>query len=220
MDNLEKYAEIFDESYPDYAEVRYKEIISLVKAYDSPGALKLIRGEEFKKISSLIRPVVAIKNYKSQIPFPEDLATVIHCLIEIREIKPELGNILNAHKSQFEQLLKLQGFQLPTVSAIFHFCHPDHFPIVDVNVESACILLKESYPSDFEGFETPSLPAANTSTRNKEKKYLEFIKFIDKVINLQGGDGYMASYRDIDKALMVFGVPRLRNKIDLSSSRL
>lgn len=219
MDSIEKYAKIFNESYPDYADSRYGEIKKLVEVYDAPGIFELIDSEDFKKFSTLIRPVVAIKNYKSQIPFPEDLPTVVRCVASIRATKPLPNDILKAHKTQFDQLLSLQGFQLPTVSAILHFCHPSDFPIVDTNVEAACALLKQRYPNDFSAVAEPSLPAANTSSANKAKKYLEFISFIAKVKSLQASYGGQPDYRYIDKALMVLGVLRLRNEVDESVAR-
>lgn len=219
MDSLEKYAKIFDESYPDYADARYGAIKELIEVYDAPEAIELINGEDFKKFSSLIRPIIAIKNYKSQIPFPEDLASVVQCIISIRGAKPDSDNILKTHRTQFDKLLSLQGFQLPTVSAIFHFCHPEYFPIVDVNVESACSLLKDRSPKDFKDIEKPSLPAANTSSSNKAEKYLAFIKFISQVRKLQASYGGQADYRYVDKALMVLGVLRLRNKAGAVDAR-
>ena len=137
MDSLEKYAEEFDKSYPDYAYARYGEIIKLIEAYDKPGLSEFIEGEEFKKFVSLVRPVIAIKNYKSQIPFPEDLASVVRCVISIRSTRPSPKDILKNHRTCFNELMSLQGFQLPTVSAILHFCHPEYFPIVDINVKAA-----------------------------------------------------------------------------------
>ena len=219
MDSIEKYSKIFDESYPDYADTRYGEIKKLVEVYDAPGIFELIDSEDFKKFSTLIRPVVAIKNYKSQIPFPEDLPAVVRCVASIRATKPLPNDILKAHKTQFDQLLSLQGFQLPTVSAILHFCHPSDFPIVDTNVEAACALLKQRYPNDFAAIAEPTLPAANTSSDNKARKYLEFISFIAKVKSLQASCGGQPDYRYVDKALMVLGVLRLRNKVDESVAR-
>lgn len=219
MDSIEKYAKIFDESYPDYADSRYGEIKKLVEVYDAPGVPDLIAGEDFKRFAALIRPVIAIKNYKSQIPFPEDVAAVIQCVASIRAAKPLPGDILKVHKVQFEKLLSLQGFQLPTVSAVFHFCHPNDFPIVDINVEAACALLKERYPDALKNIEEPSLPAANTSSKNKAEKYLAFIAFITKVKALQAIHGGQSDFRYIDKALMVLGVLRLRSKVDAIAAR-
>ena len=222
MDSLEEYANIFDKEYPAYADARYGEIAALMKIYDTTNVVARAQSDEFAKALQLIVPVIAIKNYKSQIPFPEDLVSVIQCMASIRSITPSGSDILNCHKDSFDKLLSLQGFQLPTVSAIFHFSHPKYFPIVDVNVEAACILLKERYPTDFAALDEPSLPAAATSAVNKAKKYGTFIKFIDKVRELQGKCGGQADFRYIDKALMVLGVTRLRDKVEalrLSNSR-
>ncbi len=89
------------------------------------------------------------------------------------------NNVLHAHSEQIDALLKLEGFQLPTVSAVLHYCHPNAFPIVDVNVEAACALLKEQHEMDFVNLNKPTLPASNTSVKNKKGKYLAFIVFIN-----------------------------------------
>ena len=218
MDSLEKYARIFDESYKDYADARYQEISNMVAFFDSPQAKKLIDSEQFKEFSNILKPLIAIKNYKSQVPFPEDLGSVLLSIYNVRSNKPSQDDLFKSHKSEFNNLLALQGFQLPTVSAIFHFCHPDSFPIVDVNVEAACALLKERFPDDFEGVDAPMLPAANTSSKNKLDKYLVFIAFINKVKNLQARYGGLLDYRYIDKALMVLGVLRYRTQAEADES--
>jgi hypothetical protein len=214
MDSLEEYANIFDKEYPAYADARYGEIAALMKIYDTTNVVARAQSKEFARFLKLIVPVIAIKNYKSRIPFPEDLVSVVLCMASIRSVTSSGSNKLNCHKPTFEKLLSLQGFQLPTVSAIFHFSRPKHFPIVDVNVEAACRLLKERYPTDFAELDAPSLPADNTSAANKAKKYGGFIKFIAKVRKLQGKHGGKADFRYIDKALMVLGVTRLRDKVE------
>ena len=212
MDSLEKYARIFDKKYINYSDVRHQKISTLIKAYDTPDVAARVQSEEFAKLLELIAPVIAIKNYKSQIPFPEDLASVVLCIIEIRSALPSNSDVLSRHKAPFDKLLSLQGFQLPTVSAILHFSHPKYFPIVDVNVEAACSHLKKIYPDDFTMLDEPSLPAVTTSADDKTEKYGVFIKFINKVRELQGGHGGQADFRYIDKALMVLGAERLREK--------
>jgi hypothetical protein len=215
MDSLDRYARIFDESYPDYADARYEEIRRLVAIYDSEDATNLIASDDFSRFSALIRPVISAKNYKSQIPFPEDFQAAIEAVIAIRRTRSTgSDDKLTAYKVPFERLLSIQGFQLPTASAFMHFCHPSDFPIVDRNVEAACAYLKQLFPDDFEGVDEPSLPAAATSLENKTKKYRIFIRFLDKIRSLQAAHGGPSDYRYVDKALMVLGVPRLREKAD------
>ena len=67
MDSLEKYAEMFDGSYPDYADTRYCEISKLIEIYDKPGIEELIKSDEFSKMASLIIPLIVIK--KASSPF-------------------------------------------------------------------------------------------------------------------------------------------------------
>ncbi len=219
MDNLDKYAQFFDAAYPNYADARYAEIKQLVALYDSANVLNIVQGHQFSEFVELIRPLTAIKNYKSQVPFPEQLQDVICCIIQIRKKKVGSPDISSNHADLFEKLISIQGFQLPTVSAVFHFCHPDHFPIVDVNVKAACALLKARFPHDFSVLEEPILPAPNTSVRNKMEKYAAFIAFISKVVSHQRVFSGNPTYRYIDKALMVIGVPELRNQAENPGAR-
>jgi hypothetical protein len=216
MDNLSRYEQAFDTEYPDYRDARDSEIMSLVARYGhGEDLLSIIRGEDFKRFAELLRPVTAIKNYKSQTPFPEDVRVVMVNVIELKRCEIG-GDALSQKPGQlFCELIGTQGFQLPTVSAVFHFCHPRAFPIVDRNVESACAILRDRHPSDFSHLEAPRLPAATTTAKNKLAKYRSFIAFLDQVVALQrqgyGGD---ADYRFIDKALMVLGVDELRRKAE------
>jgi hypothetical protein len=214
LENLERYTQAFDKAYPNYGEVRYREVLNLVEAYDSADAMEYVGGEAFARAASLIKPLTAIKNYKSQVPYPEDLESVIACVIEVRKTRVDANDVLRNHRAVIETLRELEGFQLPTVSAILHFCCPDDFPIVDVNVEQACALLKKRHSSDFDVEMAPRLPAANTSPNNKIKKYREFIQFIDEIVKIQKGYGGNPDYRYVDKALMVLGVSRLREQVE------
>lgn len=214
MESLEKYRRHFDKSYPDYADARYGEILELVSVYDDPVIVTKLASKAFLEFEALVKPLVAIKNYKSQVPFPENLSGVIRCIAEIKTASIDAKDILKNHRWHLKNLLSIQGFQLPTVSAVLHFCHPDSFPIVDVNVKSACELLSKKYPDDFSGYKVPSLPSPNTSAKNKEEKYLEFIKFIGRVRSLDSTHGKSISLRDADKALMVLGVEQLRKQAE------
>jgi hypothetical protein len=219
MENLDRYARFFDAAYPEYTEVRYKEIGRLVSRYDAPEILSVVRGQQFAEFVDLVRPLTAIKNYKSQVPYPENLQEVVCCIIGIRVTPVGHPDIFRNHKPLFEQLVSVQGFQLPTVSAVFHFCHADCFPIVDVNVKAACAILKERYPNEFSHHEAPLLPAPNTSAINKLRKYEAFVAFIDRIRSLQRAYGGSPTYRHTDKALMVLAVPELRKKAERDGDR-
>ena len=214
MENLERYAHHFDIAFPEYAEIRYAEICRMLSHYDTIGILDIVRGPQFADFVELIKPLTAIKNYKSQVPFPENLQEVTSCIVGIRTTPVSNSDRFRSHTDFFKQLVSIQGFQLPTTSAVFHFCHPHHFPIVDVNVKAACGLLKERYPRDFADIEAPLLPAPNTSALNKLSKYRGFLVFIDRVRSLQQAYGGNPNYRYTDKALMVLGVPELRTKVE------
>ena len=214
MDSLERYAEFFDEAYPEYADARYSEIEGLVAQYGQANVLATVQSAEFARFVGLVRPLIAVKNYKSQVPFPEPLQEVLGYVVKIK--RADVGNpdLFANHKELFSQFVALQGVQLATASAVFHFCHPDSFPIVDVKVKRACALLSERFPDDFSHLAVPILPAANTTAKNKLKKYREFIAFIDQVVLLQRAHGGDPDYRHIDKALMVLGVNKLRNHLE------
>jgi hypothetical protein len=212
MESLSQYAEAFDHYYPNYSEGRYAQIALLVERYAEHNVLSHIQSAEFQQFSELLRPLIAIKNYKSQVPFPEDLAAVIENIIHIRRTTVGPIDVFGNHADYFNALIQQQGFQLPTVSAVFHFCHRDRFPIVDVNVEAACVLLKEQYPAEFP-MSAPRLPAPSTSPANKLAKYRDFISFIQKIIELQQEHVEDVSLRYIDRALMVLGNAEFRREM-------
>jgi hypothetical protein len=111
-------------------------------------------------------------------------------------------------------MLESQGFQLPTVSVILHFCHPKHFPIVDLNIEAACALLESRWESEFESIVVPSLPRPHKRPASKIDHYRVFIRFLGKLIELQREFYKHADYRYVDRALMVLGVDRLREQVE------
>jgi hypothetical protein len=215
MEDLSRYARAFSESYPRYEDQRYLNIVEIVTRYDAAEAAAVAASAEFLRLLPVIQPIIAIKNYKSQVPFPEnDLAEVVRCVIAIRRAEP--GNLLNEPRDLIHKLLKFQGFQLPTASAVLHFSHPEHFPIVDRNVRAACKLLKERFPDGFKDIAVPVLPSVKTKPASKVNAYITFKDFIDRTRELQShfeeSDVFdqTPTYRQIDKALMVLGVPRLR----------
>lgn len=215
MENLNKYAVLFDKVYPRYAGDKYTKIQKLTEKFKEKEAVALIKSEQFALLSQLLEPLIEIKNYKTQVPFPRGFADALVCCIGIKQHTPSGSVFSDDHKGFFKKLISMQGFDLPTVSAVFHFCHPNLFPIVDRNVQSACKILKEKFPKDFEGLEPPLLPRANTSQENKLNKYNEFIKFISKIKELQDScAGAKHDYRFIDKALMVLGVEEYRKKAE------
>jgi len=219
MENLDSYVHSFDVAFPEFVEARYAEIGLIVSRYDQVGILDVVRGQQFADFVDLIRPLTAIKNYKSQVPFPENLQEVVSCIIRIRATPVGNPDRFSSHTHLFKQLISIQGFQLPTVSAVFHFCHPHRFPIVDIYVKAACGLLKKRYPRDFASLEAPLLPAPNTSAQNKLSKYNGFVAFIDRVKSLQQAYGGNPTYRYIDKALMVLGSSELRAKVENHEGR-
>lgn len=204
MENLDKYAEQFDTDYPSYADVRYSGILALMSAYNSDTASALLASESFKQVLEMILPIIAVKNYKSQIPFPEDVFAVVESLIKLKGVTIDTSDRFSGLTLIFNKLESIQGFQLPTISAVFHFCHPENFPIVDINVQAACMVLIERN-SELAGYKCPKLPAPGTSAANKLEKYKQFIELIDKILDLQSESQAVNNYRSMDKALMVLG---------------
>lgn len=202
-----KSAEKFDELFPKYNDNAYKEILEQFDVYLNLD-LDVIQKPEFASFWKIVMPFIKVKNYKSQIPFPEnikDITSLLESIIKLKQMEaPRLsdGNV----QEIFKNLINIKGLDLPTTSAIFHFCFPDQFPIVDVNVETACKWLFEK-EKEFSNNQEPKLPASNTSWENKLEKYIVFVDFIKK-INLKTNKNL--SLREIDKALMVFGY---RNKL-------
>ena len=214
MEDLNRYARMFDEFYPKYDDARYKEIRALIKVYDATNSLDFVLGESFAKAAELLKPLIRIKNYKSQTPFPEDFPSVVACIIKIRATKVTKENVLEKHNEVFESLCSMQGFQLPTVSAVFHFCHPRYFPIVDKNVAAACALLRKRFAKDFRKFDAPVLPMGNASPQDNKGSYAGFMKFINRIVELQAAYGGDPDYRFVDKALMVLGHTRFRDWVE------
>ena len=211
MENLEKYMEQFDSNYPKYSDARHSEILALVARYDLNTASKVLTSDSFKQALEIISPLVAIKNYKSQIPFPEDVISAIEAILNIRKVSIDASDRFKNLEPFFNTLVATQGFQLPTISAIFHFCHPDHFPIVDRNIQAACKALIDQSPA-LAGYEYPELPAPGTSAANKLKKYRKFIQVIDRLLESNLEKQKINDYRSLDKALMVLGAVELKKR--------
>jgi len=211
LENLEKYMEQFDSNYPKYSDARYSEILALVARYDLNTASKILTSDSFKQALEIISPLVAIKNYKSQIPFPEDVISAIEAILNIRKVSIDASDRFKNLEPFFNTLVATQGFQLPTISAVFHFCHPDHFPIVDRNIQAACKALIDQSPA-LAGYEYPELPAPGTSAANKLKKYRQFIQVIDRLLESNLEKQKINDYRSLDKALMVLGAVELKKR--------
>lgn len=213
MEDLSKYERQFDTEFPRYTKEKYDRIRKLVESYSSLDA-SILNSEEFAGFIEVLRPLIAVKNYKTQIPFPEDPKTIIQCCIAIKNVIVNKDDVFASLTPQFEELIEQPGFQLPTVSAILHFSHPEAFPIVDVNVEHSCQFLYKENEQDFPGLKTPKLPLYIDSKESKLQKYKHFIKFLDQVLALQRAycPGQI-DYRFLDKALMVLGDQEKKKKI-------
>jgi len=209
--DLSRYERAFDQAYPKYATDRYQAIKTLTDRFGVYQALQQIQSSQFQQFAELLEPLIAIKNYKSQTPFPSDIKTVLGYVIELKQCNVPVMPLSGEPERIFLAIIEQKGFQLPTVSAVFHFCHPRWFPIADRNVKAACEKLKKAHASDFEGIEVPKLPDATTSATNKLMKYRSFITFIEHVARLQREQhGGAPDYRFVDKALMVLGGDKIK----------
>jgi hypothetical protein len=215
LKNLQPYEHAFDGCYPEY-ERSYEPIQQLVELHSTAAALNLLnQSSELAALVELLQPLIAIKNYKSQVPFPRDVGSALRCLIELKQHAVPSPALSGGPQRIFLAMIEIEGFQLPTVSAVFHFCHPAAFPIVDRNVESACRMLKEEHEDVFSDMQLPRLPSASTSGKNKLRKYQSFIAFIDRIMQVQRSEhGGTPDYRFIDRALMVLGVDEFRRRAE------
>ncbi|PIE48164.1 MAG: hypothetical protein CSA42_00270 [Gammaproteobacteria bacterium] len=213
MENLEIYRKFFDTAYPNYADTEYEGISRLIRAIpDIDKVISTFKCSGAKEILGLIVPLIKIKNYKSQIPFPEDIYYAAQLIAEIKNGTPK-EKLSKEHVDLFGKLLEIEGFQLPTVSAVLHFCHPAFYPIVDRNIESACNSLLKEIPDS--GITKPELPASTTTTDDKLSKYRQFISCLTelrKLHNTQYATNY--NFRELDKALMVYGDDRQKKKAE------
>lgn len=207
MINLEQYRNYFSQAYPDYADGKYSQISDLVMALPTDEeTVRILTSADAQATLGLVLPLIKIKNYKSQIPFPEQLFQAASLIVAVKNSAPTTS-ILDNNAKLFEKLLSLEGFQLPTISAVYHFCHPAVFPIVDRNIEAACRLLSGEQSKRL----SPSLPVFTTSATNKLSKYKAFIQFLTTVRNQHNQEhGTNYDYRELDKALMVYGAPKFK----------
>ncbi|ASF44987.1 hypothetical protein [Methylovulum psychrotolerans] len=208
MRNLEQYKDYFNQAYPDYADSEYGKISTLVATLPTIEKVQsILDSDNAKAVLDLVVPLIKIKNYKSQIPFPVNFYDAVNLIAEIKSTEPSEDKLSKAHAKLFENFLSIKGFQLPTISAVLHFCHPSTYPIVDRNIEAACGLLSKEFPDDFCNIGTPRLPASTTSIKNKLSKYQGFILFLRRLKELHNEKHYTNyNFRELDKALMVYGV--------------
>lgn len=185
----------------------------MMARYDSAAIEAILASDAFKSHMAIILPVIAIKNYKTQVPFPADVLAVVEAVVMARKATIDAADRFKNLEAPFNELEAIQGFQLPTISAIFHFCHPENFPIVDRNVQAACEILIDRNP-ELTAYECPIIPASGTSAANKLNKYKQFIHVIDGIKAAHPDSPLKNGYRGIDKALMVLGSPKLRKKIE------
>jgi hypothetical protein len=208
--DLSAYQRKFSNRYPRY-ERTYPQIERSIKVYAARGTLTLANSKRFGQCVDLLRPIIAVKNYKSQTPFPEDpqeIRRLVSCVVRLKRCPIGKDELHGEPAVLFSEVIELEGFRLPTVSAIFHFCHPRNFPIVDRNIEAACRILKRRYPETFTDVEQPRLPSGKKKAigHTSLNRYRAFIAFLKRVRAVQqkrhGGN---PDFHFIDQALMVLG---------------
>jgi hypothetical protein len=218
MIDLDPFKKYFDHCYPRYGEKRYNNICLLVKMLPpSEDIESCLESQQGRTLIAVVKSLVEIVNYKSQKPFPTDLPALIREIVRLKRASVNDNRLGHDFEGVFNALLKMEGLQLPTVSAIFHFCYPSQYPIVDRWIAASCELLVERYGQVLGSFpcQAPRLPAPNASEENKLKKYKDFISLLDRIRQVQESQYQTAyCYRELDKALMVFGKDKCREQVE------
>ena len=226
MEDLTKYRNQFQSEFPRYSNQRYAAIVQLFEEYDDPDACTVIGSEQFDNFLRFVKPIVAVKDFKSQSSFPESkLSLVIEKAAELRKTDKRLKCDHKKFETIFQELVSSTeqgksesnksaqksvrtGFDLATGSALFHFCMPDKFPIVDMYVKEACKYLSDKYAREI-GCHCPNFPSAKSSAAYKWKCYKDYISFLDSIRFIQNRRVTRKSeewkLRDLDCALMVLG---------------
>jgi hypothetical protein len=227
MKSLEPYVQFFPTAFPDFADRPYAQLRALMSLYAADDNISFLNEPAFARAMALTEPLVAVKNYKSQVHSPKNLASAVRCIAQIRYKAVELTEddpMIGVHRADLADLLRLEGFGLPTASAVLHFAHPKHFPIVDKWVAAACKILKERHPTDFDGMAAPRLPQGargKVKARVTKKevarliaRYERFIAFIRRICELQSSYRTKKSLRYVDQGLMVLGKPKARRIVE------
>lgn len=219
--SLAPWERLFDEKYPRYEDERYQHLLGLYERYAEGGrgadALKVVASAEFARCLWFLQGMLAVKNYKGQVPFPEnpdEIVAALGFIIRLKRWQPRAAPFSDgALRKIFAGLLALPGFEFRTVTAIFHFCHPDVFPIADLNVEAACARLKETHPALFGHLPLPRLPLYAMDPAQKIECYKRFIAFLEAARKAEQRRGArLPTFRFVDRALMVLGGEQRRAK--------
>ena len=213
--NLEAFRQRFDSNYPRYTDAPYFEILNLISELDD-GDRDLLTSRDGARVLNLLLPVIKIKNYKTQVPFPENVTDLVDLILRLRFTEISGPESWMKIEDLLMRLLAVQGIQLPTASAYLHFCHPEHCPIVDRNIQSACEILFITHPDRYT-LGLPRLPSQSATSDSKVQSYNSLKLFLDET-RLYQNQTYNTDwcFRDLDKALMVLGVSRLREAVAAS----
>jgi len=226
LEDLTKYRNQFQSEFPKYSSQRYAAIVQLFEAFDDPDACTVIASSAFENFLRFVKPIVAVKDFKSQSSFPESkLSLVIEKAAELRNLDKRLKCDHKNFEKIFQELVSSTkqgktessksakksvrtGFDFATGSALFHFCMPDKFPIVDMYVKEACKYLNDKYAREI-GCHYPEFPSAKASAAHKWKCYKDYIQFLESIRVTQNRRGTRGGekwkLRDLDCALMVLG---------------
>jgi hypothetical protein len=214
MIDLRNDEQRFDNEFPAYGNARYAGIAACVAALPTARDLRdLLASACGRRVLDLLRTLLEIRNYKAQVPFPRNPAGVLHAIATLKDLgAPRDDDDAFGPRRQdvFERLVGFDGFELPTVSAVFHFCFPDRYPIVDRNIETACKALCNGLDT---GEPPPALPAYAASAERKWTAYRTFAHCLQRIRqahNARYGTTY--DFRALDRALMVYGAARRRQR--------
>jgi hypothetical protein len=203
MINLQPFKNRFDSEFPAYSSEHYQKIRDCVAAIPTAEKVEeLLASTPGKQVLDLLHPLIEVKNYKSQVPFPTNPYGALCNIAKLKDLgAPQAeSETFGAQRFDiFKALIDNKGLDLPTVSAIFHFCFPGSYPIVDRNIAAAC---NELCPLE----QPPALPTYGASADYKWKVYERFTDCLNRLMaahNKAYETGY--DFRSLDKALMVYG---------------
>ena len=133
MRDIIKDALRFDDRFPDFGDRRYSSLVRDVKIYSNIGFKKNLGEPSVVEVLQSVAPLIELRNYKSTIPMTKNLLNLLELVHDISVLEFEDTKFANdeSPRKLFLKLISMEGILMPSASAVFHFCHPNKFPIVD-----------------------------------------------------------------------------------------
>lgn len=86
MIDLEPFIALFNTKFPEYGDEPYNEICDLAESLADDNIQNLIANDQFDEFVACVSPLIGIKNYKTQIPFPLNLRAAIQNLVDVKNL--------------------------------------------------------------------------------------------------------------------------------------